>query len=76
MVIAEEDLLRDESAEYARRLEEAGVSAQVRRYAGQQHGFVGLKPSAAYKQVIADIVDWLNTDAPRDRLSGYSRSAT
>jgi len=60
VVIAEEDLLRDEAAEYARRLADAGVPAQVRRYAGQEHGFVGLKPSAAYKQALADIVDWLN----------------
>jgi acetyl esterase len=60
VVIAEEDLLRDEAAAYAKRLEEAGVSAQVRRYAGQQHGFVGLKPSAPYKQAIVDIIDWLN----------------
>ena len=70
VVIAEEDLLRDESAEYAKRLEEAGVSAQVRRYVGQPHGFVGLKPSAAHKQVIADIVDWLNKGAALDRPSG------
>ncbi len=63
VVIAEEDLLRDEGAEYAKRLEEAGVSAQVRRYVGQQHGFVGLKPSAAYKQAITDIIDWLNKGA-------------
>jgi acetyl esterase len=60
VVIAEEDLLRDEAAEYAKRLEEAGVPAQVRRYAGQQHGFVGLKPSSPYRQAIADICDWLN----------------
>jgi acetyl esterase len=59
VVIAEEDLLRDEAAEYASRLQEAGVSAQVRRYAGQQHGFVGLKPTAVYKQAVADIVEWL-----------------
>jgi hypothetical protein len=38
------------------------VSAQVRRYVGQQHGFIGLKPSAPYKQAIADIVEWLNED--------------
>jgi acetyl esterase len=59
-VIAEEDLLRDEAAEYARRLAAAGVSAEVRRYPEQQHGFVGLKPSVAYRQAIADIVGWLN----------------
>jgi acetyl esterase len=60
VVIAEEDLLRDEAAEYARRLQAVGVSAQVLRYAEQQHGFVGLRPSAAHKQVVADIVNWLN----------------
>lgn len=61
VVIAEDDLLRDEAAEYARRLSDADVSAQVRRYVGQQHGFVGLKPSPAYKQAVADIVEWLDT---------------
>jgi acetyl esterase len=59
VVIAEEDLLRDEAAAYAARLQDAGIEVQVRRYAGQQHGFVGLKPSAAYKQAAADIVAWL-----------------
>ena len=67
MVIAEEDLLRDEAAEYATRLEEAGVSVRVRRYVGQRHGFVGLKPSAAYKQAVADIVNWLNEDIAAKR---------
>jgi len=69
VVIAEEDLLRDEGAEYAMQLEEVGVSAQVRRYVGQQHGFVGLKPSAPYKQAIADIVDWLNQGTAAKRVS-------
>ncbi len=59
VVLAEEDMLRDEGAEYARRLGGAGIPAQVRRYAGQQHGFVGLEPSAPYKKAIADIVEWL-----------------
>jgi acetyl esterase len=70
VVIAEEDLLREEAAEYARRLEEVGVSAQVLRYAGQQHGFVGLRPSVAYKQAVADIVTWLNekTILPSSRV--------
>jgi acetyl esterase len=57
MLIAEEDLLRDEAADYARRLADAGVTTEMRRYAGQQHGFIGLKPSAAYRQAIADIVN-------------------
>jgi acetyl esterase len=70
VVIAEEDLLRDEAAEYARRLEDAGVSSQVRRYVGQQHGFVGLKPSVAYKQAIADMVDWLNRDEAAPHYAG------
>ncbi len=70
VVIAEEDLLRDEAAEYAKRLEEVGIAAEVRRYVGQQHGFVGLKPSAAYKQAIADIVDWLNKAPPLDQRGG------
>jgi acetyl esterase len=59
MLIAEEDPLRDEGIDYARRLEAAGVSAQVERYADELHGFVGLKPSVAYKKAIADIAAWL-----------------
>jgi acetyl esterase len=66
VVIAEEDLLRYEATDYARQLEQAGVSTLVLRYAGEQHGFVGLKPSAAYKQAVAAIVSWLNEDRYRN----------
>ncbi|AXQ27608.1 alpha/beta hydrolase [Solimonas sp. K1W22B-7] len=59
-VIAEEDLLKDEAAEYARLMQQAGNDAQVKRYPGQQHGFLGFEPSAAHKQAVADIAGWLN----------------
>lgn len=59
VLIAEEDPLRDEGKAYAQRLQAAGVPAQVKFYADQLHGFVGLKPSTPYKQAIADISAWL-----------------
>lgn len=59
MVLAEEDLLRDEGVDYARRVEKAGTPVEVRRYPGQRHGFVGLEPSPPYRQAIADIAAWL-----------------
>lgn len=62
VVIADEDMLRDEATDYARRLGGAGIPVQVQRHAGQQHGFVGLKPTAEYKQAIAGIVEWLNAE--------------
>nr|WP_307038195.1 alpha/beta hydrolase fold domain-containing protein [Arthrobacter sp. B3I4] len=40
IVTAEHDPLRDEGELYARRLNDAGVEALVRRYAGANHGFV------------------------------------
>jgi acetyl esterase len=59
VLLAEEDVLHDEGEDYARRLGEAGIPTQLLRYAGQRHGFVGLKPTAPYKQAIADIAAWL-----------------
>lgn len=63
ILIAEEDLLRDEAAEYGRRLKLAGNRIHIKRYPNQQHGFVGLEPTAAHKEAVADIADWLKTSA-------------
>jgi acetyl esterase len=60
-LLAEHDLLRDEGAAYAERMRSAGNDVQVKRYPGQQHGFVGLKPSEAHREAIADIARWLHT---------------
>ena len=59
MVLAEDDMLRDEGLEYARRAKEAGNEVQVKRYEKQLHGFIGLKPSEPYRQALNDIVAWL-----------------
>ncbi len=62
-VIADEDLLCDEGAAYAQRMKDAGNDAQLMRYPGQQHGFVGLTPTPAHRQAVADIARWLSTAA-------------
>jgi acetyl esterase len=42
VLTAEHDVLRDEGEEYARRLAEAGVAVQHKRYPGQMHAFFSL----------------------------------
>lgn len=46
MLVAEEDPLRDEALEYARRLLNAGVSVELRLFAGTYHGFDVVAPNA------------------------------
>lgn len=59
MVIAEDDLLRDEGLAYAQRMQDAGVPVSVKPFAGQKHGFVGLEPTAAHAGAAAEIATWL-----------------
>ncbi len=60
VVLAEEDLLHDEGQAYARRMQEAGAEVQLKTYAGQKHGFVGLEPTPAHEQALADIQAWMS----------------
>ncbi|HSW14278.1 MAG TPA: alpha/beta hydrolase [Solimonas sp.] len=58
LLIAEEDLLRDEGIAYGQRMQEAGVSVQVKTYPGQKHGFIGMEPTEAHLQAMADVKAW------------------
>jgi acetyl esterase len=59
LLIADDDLLRDEGLAYGERLKQAGIDVTLRRYPGQKHGFFGLEPTPAHKQAIDDIAVWL-----------------
>ena len=59
VLLAEEDLLCDEGRAYAGRMQEAGNDVQVKTYPGQKHGFVGLEPTAAHDQALANIQVWM-----------------
>jgi acetyl esterase len=63
LVTAELDPLRDEGADYARRLSEAGVRVDYRCFAGQLHGFVVNRAAFSEADVAtAEIVDLLLTE--------------
>ncbi|MES2682607.1 MAG: alpha/beta hydrolase [Pseudomonadota bacterium] len=59
VLVAENDLLRDEGVAYAERMQQAGTSVQLRHYPAQQHGFVGLRPTPAHDEAVRDITQWL-----------------
>ncbi|MFT7602131.1 MAG: acetyl esterase [Acidimicrobiales bacterium] len=56
VLTAEHDVLRDEGEAYAQKLEEAGVSVDFKRHAGQTHGFFTLLmlpgSERGYQQVV------------------------
>ena len=51
IVVAEEDPLRDQALDFARRLLGAGVSVDLRLFAGTYHGFDVVAPNARLSQV-------------------------
>jgi acetyl esterase len=62
VLTAEFDPLRDEGEAYAMRLQEAGVSVTVKRYAGMIHGFFSLGAVLDQgKQAVADAAAGLRT---------------
>ena len=59
VVLAEEDLLCDEGAAYAQRMQQAGIPVRMKTYPGQKHGFFGTEPSAANDEAMNDVQAWL-----------------
>lgn len=60
VVTAEADVLRDDAEEYARRLELAGVEAELRRYEGMIHGFLRMPGVVARAETaLSEIADSL-----------------
>jgi acetyl esterase/lipase len=53
------DGFRDENADYALRLNQAGVPAELHVYPGAPHGFQIAQDSGVYRRSVRDIDDWL-----------------
>jgi acetyl esterase/lipase len=53
IIVAENDVLRDEGEAYGRKLDEAGVTATTARYNGMIHDFGLLNPLATLPQTRA-----------------------
>ncbi|MED5368315.1 MAG: alpha/beta hydrolase fold domain-containing protein, partial [Pseudomonadota bacterium] len=58
VLTAEYDILRDEGAAYAQKLEEAGIEVSYKEFKRQIHGFVGL---AEALPVGFEALDWIST---------------
>jgi acetyl esterase len=69
LITAEHDFLRGEAEDYARRLSNEGVPAQLHNYRGQIHGFFEMRG------VLADADDAIDTAAEALRRSFPDRSA-
>jgi acetyl esterase/lipase len=73
--VGSSDLFLDESIAFARRLADAGVSADLRVYAGAPHGFVSLGPTSLLAgTAVDDALAWLahRLDADNDPPSTTS----
>jgi acetyl esterase len=72
VLTAECDPLRDEGEEYGRRLEQAGVPVEIKRYAGMPHGFFSFGAALnAGKEAMADTTTRLaNAFRPERIMTG------